>query len=360
MQVATIYPESVGRALQKVRVELGLSISDISSATGIAASHVWKIEAGRALNSLKSIFAIATALGIPIHLLLQDCISIDWDCLKRAVDSELLAMFPPNPANQKLRVAASDFGLGCSLMVAHALLADPAGVEYPTADHRAKIEPVLFQIAGSPLSFRRSQVLLLTSTPISLLRTLGLWTTELLVRHGDWMADQIVEKGYHGPWAPQFPKRLEPLIRPQAATSIIDTDSLAKSLNETLGEAERVADSRGDILDGIDLIDVSDSVNPVAVPAPIESLIARLRLATVAKGKKTELAKSLGMPLVRISQWLSGSREPGGDTTLRLLEWVRAEEAKAKTPSGAVTPPGAKTRSRKSSNEKPESNPQKT
>jgi transcriptional regulator with XRE-family HTH domain len=68
--------------------------------------------------------------------------------------------------------------------------------------------------------------------------------------------------------------------------------------------------------------------NFVPVKSTMASLLDRLNKATSQRGMKSKLAKVMGVPLANVSQWLSGAREPGGETTLRLLEWVQAEEAK--------------------------------
>lgn len=69
------------------------------------------------------------------------------------------------------------------------------------------------------------------------------------------------------------------------------------------------------------------SVNNAGVTT-LAKLLAKVRLATSQRGKKSELAKYLGVPLASVSQWLSGDREPGGETTLRLLHWVQQQEQK--------------------------------
>jgi hypothetical protein len=85
----------------------------------------------------------------------------------------------------------------------------------------------------------------------------------------------------------------------------------------------------------------------------LKALLARVNRAASVRGKKTELANFLGVPLARVSQWLSLSRAPDGEVTLEMLEWVRAEEAKQKRNRGsAITPPRRKTRSTQSNYEK--------
>jgi transcriptional regulator with XRE-family HTH domain len=74
------------------------------------------------------------------------------------------------------------------------------------------------------------------------------------------------------------------------------------------------------------LTDVSERVNIEDVKPKLPNLMKRLEIATAQRGKKSELAKFLGVSLVQVSQWLSGNREPGGETTLKMLHWVEAQE----------------------------------
>ena len=90
----------------------------------------------------------------------------------------------------------------------------------------------------------------------------------------------------------------------------------------------------------------------------LDKLLKRLLAIFKQRGKKAELADFLKVPRPRVSEWLSGAREPGGETTLRLLAWVQAEEVKQhKSPGRVVARPEPKTRRRKSSYEKPTSGP---
>lgn len=75
-----------------------------------------------------------------------------------------------------------------------------------------------------------------------------------------------------------------------------------------------------------DLTYVSESVKHDDVQAQLPKFIERLKMATRERGQKTTLAKYLGVPLASVSQWLSGEREPGGETTLRMLHWVEQQE----------------------------------
>lgn len=66
--------------------------------------------------------------------------------------------------------------------------------------------------------------------------------------------------------------------------------------------------------------------NTSPVNSELESLLERLRKATSRTGSKVELARYLGVARQRVTEWLSGTKEPGGETTLRLLRWVQEQE----------------------------------
>jgi transcriptional regulator with XRE-family HTH domain len=74
------------------------------------------------------------------------------------------------------------------------------------------------------------------------------------------------------------------------------------------------------------LTDVTVSAKSNSVKSEMANLLDRLKRATSQRGDKSKLAKVLGVPLANVSQWLSGEREPGGETTLKLLRWVEQQE----------------------------------
>jgi transcriptional regulator with XRE-family HTH domain len=61
-----------------------------------------------------------------------------------------------------------------------------------------------------------------------------------------------------------------------------------------------------------------------------ENLRSRLNAATKSPGAKAALAHHFNVSAAAVSQWLSGASAPTADTTLRLLEWVTAEEEQTK------------------------------
>jgi transcriptional regulator with XRE-family HTH domain len=77
---------------------------------------------------------------------------------------------------------------------------------------------------------------------------------------------------------------------------------------------------------GLTKVTDSGKPHPVKSELTLKSLLARLNTATKEPGKKSQLAKHMRVPLSNVSQWLSGKREPGGETTLKLLKWVEEQE----------------------------------
>lgn len=80
------------------------------------------------------------------------------------------------------------------------------------------------------------------------------------------------------------------------------------------------------------LTDISMLGNVDSVKAQLPALIKRLNEATKERGTKTALAKFMDVSLPKISQWLSGTHAPGGENTLKLIQWVEAQERKTKKP----------------------------
>lgn len=62
------------------------------------------------------------------------------------------------------------------------------------------------------------------------------------------------------------------------------------------------------------------------VKKQLPSLLERLKKATKETGKMSALADYLKVPLASVSRWLSGAREPGGEITLKMLNWVEQQE----------------------------------
>lgn len=98
------------------------------------------------------------------------------------------------------------------------------------------------------------------------------------------------------------------------------------------GGSESEPPSAGSLETALDEVDLAMLNRNVPQLSPEETpwltLLERVRRATSAPGKKKALAELLGVTPSAVSQWLDGATYPRADTTLRLLAWVTAEEAK--------------------------------
>ncbi|MBL9172844.1 MAG: helix-turn-helix transcriptional regulator [Verrucomicrobiales bacterium] len=354
-------PVALGRSIRLARASGGMSLQDVSRISGVALSNVWKIEAGKGAPSFSTVLAILESVGIPLSYLAADCIRPKRDGI---YDAALVQILPRVPeAELPAARAFADWTAACSVLVIYAILSgqtDPiTRITYPTDGHKKSLVPALIEISQrTPVMDRIGILENITFEPVTVIQRIGLWTEAMLANHLAWYQSQPAVEGSFPKWVPPLPKLVDSFLHLPPNTSDHDASLLAAI------RASRPTGSAGvsaapnifstENSDNSALHYVSEVVNYEPL-SPLAQLLHRLKRAAASRGKKTELAEFLGVPLARVSQWLSGDREPGGATTLRLLEWVQAEEAK--TPSGAGTPPGEKTRSRKSSNEKPKSNP---
>ena len=69
----------------------------------------------------------------------------------------------------------------------------------------------------------------------------------------------------------------------------------------------------------------------------LEILLSRAKKAVQQRGKKKELSVFMNVAPPRISEWLSGQKEPRGEHTLQLLQWVENQERQQIAPLIAQT-----------------------
>jgi hypothetical protein len=77
----------------------------------------------------------------------------------------------------------------------------------------------------------------------------------------------------------------------------------------------------------------------------LKALLTRVNRAASERGKKSELAKFLGVPLSRVSNWLSMDRAPNGEVTLLMQQGVAAQGKNKHAPGRASNTAKGKTRS---------------
>lgn len=145
-------------------------------------------------------------------------------------------------------------------------------------------------------------------------------------------------------------KRLIPVVQKFLA-DVDDSLGVSEGVDKLVSKYHR-ADDEAEALSKKTLTDTSEKRNIGGVKSPMKDLLHRVALVTRERGKKLVLAKFLKVNQSRVSEWLRGKNEPGGDVALRLAEWVAAEEAKQENAPGSATNTAkGKTRSTQSDHE---------
>jgi transcriptional regulator with XRE-family HTH domain len=88
---------------------------------------------------------------------------------------------------------------------------------------------------------------------------------------------------------------------------------------------EQLRDDPGYLLDFPLTVNSLKSKSDAGMKTEIPKLIERVKRKASKPGSKAALAKELRVAPARISEWLSGEKEPGGEYTLRLLNWVELQ-----------------------------------
>jgi hypothetical protein len=133
-------------------------------------------------------------------------------------------------------------------------------------------------------------------------------------------------------------------------------EGLPRALRRLLFEVElpRQSDFKKTLL-----TEASIHANLQPVKSQLDNLLATLNRLTKEPGNKTALADFLGAPLASVSRWLSGKRDPGGETTLKMFHWAEQRERQQSALGSAINTTKGKTQLRESSYEKPKSGPKK-
>lgn len=101
------------------------------------------------------------------------------------------------------------------------------------------------------------------------------------------------------------------------------------------------------------------SVAPMRSSLTLSELLSRARKLTREYGSRQKLARKLKIKPQQLNAWLTGTREPGGDYTLKILAVVQELEAQQKQSGEGVftTPPTQRTKFSSIGYEKAKSDP---
>jgi transcriptional regulator with XRE-family HTH domain len=72
------------------------------------------------------------------------------------------------------------------------------------------------------------------------------------------------------------------------------------------------------------LTEISLKSKTADMKSEMQKLLHKVKAKASRPGGKSQLANELGVAPARVSEWLAGKKEPGGEYTLRLLKWVES------------------------------------
>jgi transcriptional regulator with XRE-family HTH domain len=138
---------------------------------------------------------------------------------------------------------------------------------------------------------------------------------------------QQLQPGEVDPFMNELDSAMAKAFQTKKLSSTEDADLIAARMLEidAFGHG-RIASDENSALAGLLTIAEYGNCFPMTLP----QLLNELKTLTEVFGKKAELAEFLNATPSSLSHWLSGNRQPGGEVTLRMLEWVQAEKAKQK------------------------------
>jgi transcriptional regulator with XRE-family HTH domain len=300
----------VGIYLRQWREKSGVSLRELEARSGVSNSEISKIESGSQACRLESFVRLCAALGVPCGYILDHVIVFDFAAYYPQIKGHpaFQSMFKDYVPIQSVLAAniAVFAAVASQLVLSTRPSVKAASIEYPHSDIRQAFLAFARALDKSiPPSERVTLLKVLQSDPWDTLITFRLLDSPLLFK--------LIEFMNSG--ASTNPQR-----------RVRDLEITKRKADDMVWVPFVPAEDV--IKQNTALTDVSESVNIESVKAQLPSLLQRIKVATKERGQKSALADFLGVPLARVSQWLSGDREPGGETTLRMLNWVEHQERK--------------------------------
>lgn len=297
-----------------LRRQRGFSQDALSLLSGVSQSEIQRIEKNEQECRLSSFVRICTALDVPpgwvLDLALRDEAARFHHAIKDDAGFgmllESLQITEANTVASMISPLSAACALAAILLRVSAPYRRAAFHYYPTPDWRARFLSFARRLENPDEVFDRAAAMgSLRKKPVATLQRLELLSRVSLEQRRD---DAKLPKSERRPSS--FGGELYGLNFEECAVLLGVGQNRQKN----------------------ELTDAAGSPKSVAMRKQLPGLLERLRNATAAPGKKTELAESLNpkVPLESVSRWLSGSREPSGEVTLQLLYWVELQERQGK------------------------------
>lgn len=127
------------------------------------------------------------------------------------------------------------------------------------------------------------------------------------------------------PIVQSFPKSLAPWMDLLGVLGVAAEKAARQASRATFRAIDRRG--RGKALPGAGALADSEAADAASATPMWNVLSAELDKALKTPGARARLARYLGVPRQRITDFTKGRRLPDGETTLRLLHWLAATQA---------------------------------
>ena len=281
-----------------------MSVRELSKKTGISASHILRIESGEFDFTLTKFLIIAEVLCLPVASIIEPILfstrnakSFNRNALE---EKEFRLIVGENIEREQNTLNL--LGVFIRTLIAVQATSNPRAlvesIEFPFKDAKMRLAEYAerFDLNSSNID-RLTTISALVSRPFGQLRALGLIDSGLIESYFDWakqnsfdFLDLKIDTAFNATVLPQQGDRAETVTEREPLTSI------------------------------------SLKSKEWGVKSEVKKLIERVKRKASARGAKLQLARALGVAPARISEWLSGEKEPGGEYTLKLLHWVEQQE----------------------------------
>lgn len=295
-------PELVGVYLRRARWALGWTVRQLESKSGVSHSELLRVELGEQECRLQTFVRLAAAMGLPAGRVIDDLVQCN-----SAVFAVRVGLDPAFNTLIKTLGVEDDRGvLSLRNFIANWATFAAQLLRYGYAQRQAsRVWYPSDEARAAFLAFaRRCDAIENLRRRLALQELLHVAPFSELNRH-------------------QIP--VEAMAR-EFFEALPEKDMMTVPWNEAMSFPdfnEDMARERGGRCKKNSLTHTESSVIDASVKAQLPNLLEELKHATAAPGKKTELAKFLGAPLASVSRWLSGEREPGGETVLKMQAWLK-------------------------------------
>jgi len=301
--------ETIGKSVRKWRQKSGITLRELESRSGVSHSEISKVESGNQSCRLETFIRICTAMGLPAGYILDNSVAFSSKQFEMPIEHhDLTTEISKNNEVFKavfVSVMAEWVAFVAQIIVCSHPVQKAASVNYPSPDIKNRFIELGYYLESLYQPEKRLELLRsLKERPLDVLQELKLEPTGFIAK-----LKSMFESEEAGGFAEV--KRKMDLIpyNPEIKISLESQPlQTIKNLDSHLPYSSSSAKLSAD------------------VKKQLPSLLERLNRATKETGKMSALADHLKVPLASVSRWLSGKREPGGETTLQMLKWVEAQE----------------------------------